>query len=325
VRLTTATAAVLADMTGDEAITLIEAAADPHALFGGDVRRTYRRLARLTHPDANPGDARAAAAFARLSALWEEYQGRPGRLVATGDIANLYEHERGLLKIARDPADNDLLDREAATLTRLHDTVHPRFLPYLPALVECRRHRDPATGVERRANVVGRLGGFVTLADVQAAHPGGLDPRDAAWMWRRLLVAIGTAHRAGVIHAAVVPEHVLIHPAEHGLVLTDWCYAVTEPDRQAVAVPARYKHWYPAEVTARRTVGPDLDIWLAARCMGWLMGDRVHSRLAAFASGCALPDPGHRPHDAWRLLGELDAVLEHLYGPRTFRPFTMPA
>ena len=42
--------------------------------------------------------------------------------VARGDIANLYEHERGLLKLARDPADNDLLDREAAALTRLPNT-----------------------------------------------------------------------------------------------------------------------------------------------------------------------------------------------------------
>ena len=33
-------------------------------------------------------------------------------------------------------------------------------------------------------------------------------------MWRRLLVAVGAAHRAGVIHGAVLPEHVMIHPPE---------------------------------------------------------------------------------------------------------------
>jgi hypothetical protein len=65
---------------------------------------------------------------------------------------------------------------------------------------------DVITGLQRRANVIGRLTGFRTLAQVRAAYPRGVDPRDAAWMWRRLLVAVGAAHRAGVIHGAVLPE-----------------------------------------------------------------------------------------------------------------------
>lgn len=117
-------------MTSDEAITLIEAAADPRALFGRDPRRTYRRLARLAHPDANPGSTRAAAAFTRLAALWQHYQGQPGRLAAAGDIANLYEHERGLLKLARDPADSDLLDPGGR---RAHPPASRRR-PALPAV-----------------------------------------------------------------------------------------------------------------------------------------------------------------------------------------------
>jgi hypothetical protein len=50
--------------------------------------------------------------------------------------------------------------------------------------------------------------------------------------------------------------------------------------------------------------------------------------MAAFARGCLLASPGRRPQDAWRLLAELDELLElleRLYGPRTFRPFAMPA
>jgi hypothetical protein len=314
-------------MTGDEAITLIEAATDPRALFGGDPGREYRRLARLTHPDVSPGGARAAAAFARLSALWQRYRAEsvPSVLAFSGDIANLYEHDRGLVKMARDPADNDLLDREAAALARLCRAGDKRFLAYVPALIGCQRHKDPDTGAERRANLISRLDGFVTLAEVHAASSRGLDPRDAAWMWRRLLVAVGFAHRAGVIHAAVLPEHVLIHPAEHGLALVDWCYAITQPGGVAVAVPAAYADWYPAEVRSHRAPGPDLDIWLATRCMTHLMGRLAPPPLTAFARGCTLPRADRRPSDAWQLLRELDAVLERLYGPRKFRPFTMPA
>lgn len=314
-------------MTADEAMTLIETAAGPRALFGRDAGRDYRRLARLTHPDAHPGSPRAAAAFARLAALWRQHCAgtTPGRPAFSGDIANLYEHQHGLVKIARDPADNDLMDREAAALRRLQATGDTRFRPYIPALVECQRHRDPHTGAERRANVLGRLDGFVTLAEVHAAYPAGLDARDAAWMWRRLLVAIGFAHSAGVIHAAVLPEHVLIHPAQHGLVLVDWCYSITGPGGLAAAIPARYAGWYPADVRSCRPPGADLDIWLTTRCMTQLTGDLIPAPLASFVRGCTLTSPDRRPADAWRLLAELDAVLEHLYGPRKFRPFTMPA
>jgi hypothetical protein len=56
-----------------------------------------------------------------------------------------------------------------------------------------------------------------------------------------------------------------------------------------------------------------------------LMAGRAPKQLAAFAHGCTLPGPARRPQDAWRLLGELDDVLDRLYGPRKFRPFAMPA
>jgi aminoglycoside phosphotransferase (APT) family kinase protein len=64
-----------------------------------------------------------------------------------------------------------------------------------------------------------RLNGFVPLSRITTA----VDPRDATWMWRRLLVGLGWVHRAGVVHGAIVEDHVLIHPGEHGLV--DWCYS----------------------------------------------------------------------------------------------------
>lgn len=314
-----------ARMTTAQAIAVIEAACDPDGLFGTDAARCYRRLARLTHPDAWPGDARAASAFAKLAALWGQRQGGLDRsaLVARGDLANLYLVRHGLLKLARDPADNDLMGREAEALTRIRRDVEKRFAAYFPKLVEAQRVRDPRSGAERHGNVLGRLDGFRSLADVRAAFPGGVDARDAAWMWRRLLVAIGAAHLAGVIHGAVLPEHVMIHPAEHGLVLIDWCYSGRAGD-PLPAISGRYRHWYPPEILARQPAGPDTDIWLATLCMTELMGARTPPQLAAFARGCRLASPRQRPDDARQLLAELDDLLGRMYGPRTFRPFAIP-
>jgi hypothetical protein len=81
--------------------------------------------------------------------------------------------------------------------------------------------------------------------------------------------------------------------------------------------------WYPDEVLERRPPGPGTDIAMAARCMSVLMGRQAPTELRVFAGGCMMPRLDQRPDDAWRLLRELDSVLERLYGPRTFRPFQL--
>jgi hypothetical protein len=317
-----------------EAIRLVTAARTAGELFGTDQPvREFRRLARLTHPDRVPPADRAAAteAFTRLSVLWRSRTGvtirtrraeyRIGALAHRGDLANLYGAGDAMVKLVRDPAHNDLMSREARALRALEHHGDPRYLPYVPRLVESFRHRDAGTGVERRANVLATtVGGLRSLVEVRQAYPDGVDPRDAAWMARRLLVALGLAHRAGLVHGAVVPDHVLIQPDQHGLVLVDWCYA-TPPGEPVPAVVGRYRDWYPPEVTT--AVGPGTDIAMAAHCMTYLMAGRIPDPLRAFADGCRLPRPRQRPDDAWRLLAELDEVLGRLYGPRVFRPFRL--
>jgi hypothetical protein len=312
-------------MTTAEAIALIETARGPGDLFGSDGADAYRRLARLTHPDSHPGGSRAASAFTRLAMLWQQHRDSRGLPVARGDIGNLYQAGPSLLKVPRDPADNDLMRAETLALATLRARVERPLAAYFPEPVRAERQRDPGSGAERWANVIGRLAGFRSLAEVRAACPSGIDPRDAAWMWRRVLVAVGAAHRAGLIHGAVLPEHVMIHPAEHGLVLVDWCYSCRAPGGRVLAVVERYQDWYPPEILAGRAAGPDLDIWLATRCMTELVGPLMPPLMAAFARGCLLASPRRRPADAWALLAEFDELLGRLYGPRRFRPFAMPA
>ncbi|PDP88843.1 molecular chaperone DnaJ [Glycomyces fuscus] len=351
--------------TFEDAEREVALAGDPVELFGplpggGGVppaaTARHRGLARALHPDTAPPGS-GTAPFARLSELWDLYRAMAagdlrfgdltlatgahtyrvgGARLARGDVADLHpvryrapDWRDAVLKLPRAPRDNDLLEAEATALRRVRERGHERYRAFVPELVESFKHRDAATGVERRANVLGRLRGFHTLAEVRRAHPDGVDPRDAAWMWRRLLVAVGNAARAGVVHGAVVPEHVMIHPAEHGLVLVDWCYSVTaHAPRTAPHVPAMVpgrEDLYPPEVAARRPALPQTDIHMATRCVEYVTAGRLPRRLRAFARGCTLPAPGRRPRDGFALLGELDEALESLYGPRRFRPFTMPA
>ncbi|NKZ05693.1 molecular chaperone DnaJ [Actinomadura latina] len=334
----------------EDALARLDRARVPADLFGADeaeAARRYRRLARLVHPDATGGRTRDA--FIRLNALWRAYSRDDLGLITTrrhayrldgdpigGDLAELYpaRPEAGravLLKMPRDPRDSDLVEREAVALRQLPKDGDGTFLPYVPRLVESFRHRDAATGTQRQANVIAALDGFHSLAAVGRAYPEGVDPRDAAWMWRRLLVALGFAHRAGVLHGAVLPDHVMIHPEKHGLVLVDWCYSVpgcyahADPSGRVPAMVGRYAGWYAPEVPGRRTASPATDIYMATRCMTELMGGKAPPAMRSFARGCTLPAQNRRPSDAWRLLAELDELLERLYGRRRFRPFHLPA
>jgi hypothetical protein len=325
-----------------DAVRLVMSAATARELFDTpDPARRYRQLARALHPDrlavvghGGVEPAAAAEAFVRLVSLWRSQRGvtirtsdaeyrLAGRRYA-GDLADLYDVGADrLLKLPRDPANNDLMEREARALRALEDHGDPRYLPYVPRLVDSFRHRDGATGAQRRVNVVAAAPDLHGLHEVREAYPDGLDPRDVAWMWRRLLVALGFAHRAGVVHAAVLPGHVLIEPAEHGVVLVDWCYAIFGPGDPVPALVPAFADWYPVEVRTRQDAGPGTDIAMATRCMTDLMGRRIPGPLRAFATGCSLPAPRQRPDDAWQLLGELDEVLARLYGRRRFRPFSL--
>lgn len=308
-------------------------------LFGTDGRSTYRRLARAVHPDrCPPGHERIAAeAFSRLNQLWAEHQGestittrrhtyRLGRRLSDRDIVEQYElawdtDGAGVLTLPRRPADNDLVATEAAALRRL-STGDAKYYAYVPQLVESFRHRDAGTRTVRRA-VVSTLpaDGMIDLATVRASYPDGVDPRDAAWMWRRLLVALGYAHRCGVIHGAVLPENVLIQPEDHGVVLANWHYAACQPTDRIPAMVARYIDWYPPEIPAKEKPTPATDICLASRTMADLVGNRLPAPLRAFVVGCTLPSQRRRPQDAWKLLAEFDDLLDRLYGTRKFRPF----
>jgi hypothetical protein len=316
-------AAGTAALIRQEAMALIESASTAEQVFGIDGKRAYRRLARLVHPDANPGTdpERAARAFAKLSALWQQHREVGGALVASGDVANLVRVPGGVLKLARDPADGDLMGREAAALRWLAAHGDPAYLPYVPRLLGTRRYVDPATGVTRRANVLARLSGFVTLEEVRRRFPAGLDPRDVAWIWRRALVAVGFAHRSGLVHGAVLPPHLSIHPNEHALCLLDWCYSSCGPNPATLpALVARYRDWYPQEVGPDYLPRQDLDIYLATKSVFSLIADPPPP-LAAFAAGCTMANPARRPDDAWELLREFDDLIERLWGRRRFRSF----
>ncbi|MBW4718376.1 adenylate cyclase [Saccharothrix obliqua] len=322
--------------TREEALRLVEGASADD-LFGPaepdrhpEARQRYRALVTALHPDhSGPHDTRAHAASADLTRLYDQWRRtRPvvlhtprgsytvGTRHAVGSVANVYRTDRHVVKIVRNPALNPLLHNEWAalrTLRRFTDE-HDWLRPYYPELVDT---GDVRRG-ERAFTVLEPLvDGFVTLADVRRAFPAGLDGRDWAWMHRRLLRAVAGAHRAGLVHGAIVADNVLVHPAQHGVVLAGWSFAVEEGQ----PLPATAKSiTYPPEVGGPVTAATDVHM-AHALMLDMLAPNEKQQR--AFARGCTQDDPARRP-DAAALLAEYDELLEELHGARVFRPFALP-
>jgi hypothetical protein len=264
--------------------------------------------------------------------------------IAYGDFSNVYRcrfptdgrEVEGVIKIARDWRTNQPLRNEARALDQLHGADRElRFGPFLPHVVESFAYCQDAPSEARQANVLGLHGSIrsidelYTLEEVRRANPRGLDARDMAWIWRRLLTVIGFAHANHLVHGAVLPPHVVIEPKEHKLLLVDWSNAVRRGEAlQTIA--GSYRPWYAAGVArAGRPATALLDVSLAARCMIDLVGgEAIHLRfppnfppaLVAYFNRCFTGVP-----DAWKLLDDFDRLIETLWGKRQFRVLEMPA
>lgn len=338
-------------------------------------RSVHRRLARIVHPDRYTEEVdriRAEESFKLLEPLYTQAQEkiRTGTYgdrktavtttsvviktrkfefvvdepIASGDVSDVYYctynegSAHGILKVARDARDNDLVKNEVRILRHLaaaDPSVFSPLQPYVSQLVETFSYREGTTSEVRQAVVLNSIGGLYTLEEVRKRYPKGIDPKDMAWMFGRLLFALELAHQNGVVHGAVLPSHILIHPEQHGLVLVDWSYAVLKPaesGERIAAISSKYKEWYPPEVLAKESPLPGLDLYMGAACMIYLLGgDPITQtfpldtprQIHAFLKGCMLSHPSMRPQDAFGLRQEFQGVLEDLWGGRRFHEFTM--
>ncbi|MCB0076812.1 MAG: hypothetical protein KDD73_05260 [Anaerolineales bacterium] len=326
------------------------------------LRRRYRELANAVHPDRYRRGSEAALATQAFQLLqgwhaWAQRQIKAGHYGSAvrfsiasaraiyhcagepirGDLADLYHAEAAngggaLLKIVRRPSNNDLMEREAMILAHLYQRLEADPLrAHFPTLQESFLCRD-AQGAQRRINVLSVEADCHALNAVTQRYPHGLHPADAAWMFNRLLAALAVTHQAGLVHGAVLLDHLLIRPEDHNGILIDWCYAVPIGEKIRAICPAHDAD-YPPEVLARRPATPATDLYMAARVMARLLGSadgsadalprHLPAALTAFLRGCLLPSPSHRPNDAWALFDDFQTLLKKLYGPPSFRPFSI--
>jgi hypothetical protein len=334
-------------MTLAEIQQLLDTARAPNDVFGSDVVTGYRRLAGICHPDrfaAGSADAaRAAAIFQRLG-KWKALAQAPPQTIespkrsyaltrplAVGDLCDVHYGISGgteyVVKIPRIMGGNNLLAKEREVLEQLiEQSGDDLYGEYFPRPVETFR-RD-----RQRINTFRWRDGFYTAEQIFDRYPGKLDGRHLAWMFQRMLEAVGYAHSKGWIHGAIVPPHLMFHAENHGLQLVGWIHA-QRPHEPLRVVPARFKDWYPPECRRKDRATPSMDIYLAAKTLVYLAGGnpshgampgRIPGAIRRFVRGCLFDSPGMRPRDAWELHAEFSDLLDRVYGPPKYHHLEMP-
>lgn len=258
-------------------------------------------------------------------------------LLAKGDSSNVYRGrwvrrlgELVVLKVLRSRRDADLLHREFTVLERLHKSDAQgaeHFVRRLPQPIGIGASRDAPDG--RPVAVYGWQSGYVhTLEEIVREHPNGVEGEAAVWLFKRQLELLGFAHRAGFLHGAVLPPHVLVHPRDHGAILVGWS-AATELSRgeRLSAVSRNWRPFYPREVLANGGVGPATDIAMAARSVLASAGAKGFDRAPSLPAKLArllVDAAGGRYDDAWALLDGVEQVSRSCFGAPSYHPIRMP-
>jgi len=133
-----------------------------------------------------------------------------------------FNPERVIIKRARESLPPRTLENEYQTLCRLQSIDGPGSAYFSQRLVQ-RVTFGRCEDDDREALIVREQAGFWgTLGDVLDNYPAGIDPRHGVWMWRRILDVLGYIHANGWVHGDIRPEHLLVHPHDHGILLIGW-------------------------------------------------------------------------------------------------------
>jgi len=255
--------------------------------------------------------------------------------LATGDSSEVYFGrwvrrlgELVVIKLLRCSQDRDLLSREQKTLLRLRRSTArgtEHFANLIPEPI--------ASGLthinhqERYVSVVRWKSGFLhSLEEIQQVYPAGVDAKVVVWVFKRILELLHWSHESGILHGAVLPPHVLVHPRDHGAMLIGWNSAVAIAPLAEAHIPAiskAWKGWYVSGTSA----SPSADVAMAARCALGLAG------ASSFSSGGTLPRPladlvtraaRQEYSDAWALREQVTARALDALGPPAYCPLAMP-
>lgn len=263
------------------------------------------------------------------------------RCIAHGQISDVYTARRArwptelvLVKLLRDSKDRALFDNEWQALQALQASQAPGADTFTRLLPQPVTHGETGAGLYggQRASVFRWASGFYhTFEEVRQAYPQGIPPQASIWVWRRVLEVLSFIHASGMVHAAVLPPHLLVQENEHGVRLVGYSAAACAGEKLRV-ISEEHESFYPEKLKVGSGLSAQTDLVMSARCIAALLGGdaatgsvpaAVPARLAGLVQRVARSGPAGP--DAWALREELGAIAREAFGPPKFIPIVMPS
>lgn len=263
----------------------------------------------------------------------------------SGDFSVLYRGyvsshpgERVLAKISSEPVHNVWLETEASILSQFRDAKSGDPLSgirqFVPGLLDTFLVSGESS-TRFRVNIMREIPDLVSVAEIIEAYPYGLAPQEAVWVFRRIIAQTLAASMAGVVHGAMIPDHVLVDPFKHEPLHIGWAHAICDPKqsgKRITHVIDRWRDLYPPEVFEKKLPDHRTDLFMAGKIMIKLLGGDVkHDTLpktvpdsiARIILHAVEKSPGRRPQDGAEFLDEFTRVIRKEWG-RMYRLLTMP-
>lgn len=266
-----------------------------------------------------------------------------------GDIATLYlnsfeaagKKQHVVIKAAREAADADLMLQEATVLQALHKKLpEGSFRTFVPKLFDSQQF-PVKSGVPVQINVLELFPGFFDLVAVRNASP--IEARDLVWIWKRIMGLLTWVHSIKHIHGAILPPHIMVFPDNdkrlradnrtHSIRLVDWCYAVDYRTEKSQAWCPQYREFYPPEILKKQAVNPGTDLYMAAKCMVYLVGgdvktnkmpDVVPNPLQMVLKRCMTSNIDVRMQNAKEGMDQMNFAAQEAFGNPQFHEFLLP-
>lgn len=275
------------------------------------VKKAYRRLSKVAHPDHYTGDANAfemaGEAFGRLGQFYQRAQdkikaGTYGKrlsedntqesdfviqtrkreyhvksALAEGDLCTIYGGDcAGGDDFAGQIAVKVVEDSEDNLLMQ-NEVKILRLFQVEPS----KQSKHLPVLLDQFKTSEGQLGTILRQIDgfdlysVHDKYKDGVPAKHAAWILERLLSVLGFVHSKGVIHGNIEPAHIMIRPKDHNLWLIDWCYAALNPGRTKDGFKVLNEDYSPPEVQERKSPLPSSDLYSVGKCMIYLLGGDI--------------------------------------------------
>jgi len=231
-----------------------------------------------------------------------------------------------ILKLIKDPQDNDLVQNENRILQMLHSEDVPQ-LRHLPKLLD----RVTDTDSKCLGLILTKFNGY-DLNDIRknALYLSGVSDQHMAWILCRLLSVVGYAHKKGIIHGNIEPANILIQPKDHNLCLIDWAYSVYDPAHTNDTFKIFNQDFSAPEIVDKKILLQSADLYSVGKCMVYLLGgdlktnilpESVDPRIRSFLAFFLLPSPLQRAQDAWHLFAILENLRTEIWGEHQFQEF----